>query len=274
MSVPIGLQPPRRMEFRRPAKSVRRRRRSPFLVLLKLFAKAAVMVGAPVALALWLLTSPRFELTQVLVETGHRVPAPWANTALLPLLGSNLLLLSLDDANGRLEGHPWLDEARLRKQLPDTLVVEIEEREPVAVAWTAQGPFFVDQEGESIEAVEAGAEEGFLIIRCDQADPASSRNALTAARALIRARPQWGLALHEVEVLGFEDFRLHTSVLPFPLIVRPETVELGVEHLARVLPGLEERLGVPAAADLRYPHRIVLERAADSAEGIAPSVDT
>ncbi len=274
MSVPLGLQPPRRVEFRRPATTVRRRRRPLFLVLLKPFAKAVVMVGIPLALAIWLVSSPHFELQTVLIETGSRVPAPWADTALLPLLGSNLLLLSLDDADLRLAGHPWLAEARLRKQLPDTLVVEIEERRPVAVAWTARGPVFVDEDGQTIAEVQPGEEEGFLVIRCDEVDPASSRNALAAARALTRARPQWGLSLQEVEVLGYEDFRLHTSVLPFPLIVRPETVEKGVEHLVRVLSGLEERLGVPAAADLRYPHRIVLERAAGSPQGTTSSVDT
>jgi cell division septal protein FtsQ len=274
VSVPLGLQPPRRVEFRRPTTAVRRRRRPILLVLLKPLGKAILMVGAPVALAIWLLSSPRFDLRTVQIETGNRVPAPWADTALLPLLGSNLLLLSLDDASQRLADHPWLAEARLRKQLPGTLVVEIEERQPVAVAWTVQGPVYVDEEGESIADVEAGGEEGFLIIRCDEADPESSRNALAAARALTRARPQWGLSLREVEVLGHEDFRLHTSVLPFPLVVRPETVEQGVEHLARALPGLEERMGVPAAADLRYPHRIVLERKAGSPREAAPSVDT
>ncbi len=67
----------------------------------------------------------------------------------------------------------------------------------------------------------------------------------------------WIAGLSEVEVLGAEDFRLHTSALPFPVLVRIGTLNLKARRLEELLPHIE-RYGA-AAVDLRFARRIIVQ---------------
>jgi cell division protein FtsQ len=51
-----------------------------------------------------------------------------------PADGANILGLDIDDLKRRLRASPWLDDASVRRTLPDTLLVEVREREPLALA--------------------------------------------------------------------------------------------------------------------------------------------
>ena len=53
------------LPFRRPASAVRVRRKSPWLVLGRHFAQALLLVGSPIAIGLWLFSSPTFALTRL-----------------------------------------------------------------------------------------------------------------------------------------------------------------------------------------------------------------
>jgi cell division protein FtsQ len=46
-----------------------------------------------------------------------------------------------------LETHPWIRRAAVKRVLPATLAVDIQEREPVAILRTGRGDFLVDYEG-------------------------------------------------------------------------------------------------------------------------------
>lgn len=46
-----------------------------------------------------------------------------------------------------LETHPWIRRAAVRRVFPDTLAVDVQEREPAAILRTGRGDFLVDYEG-------------------------------------------------------------------------------------------------------------------------------
>ncbi len=72
-----------------------------------------------------------FRLIDVSVEGANFMTRDeLLTTAALPMGGS--IWESLDPAAARLGAHPLIREARLRRRLPGTLVVEVREREPVA----------------------------------------------------------------------------------------------------------------------------------------------
>jgi cell division protein FtsQ len=72
----------------------------------------------------------------------------------------NLLAMSLNDVAARLLAEPWVERLKLERHLPNRLVVEVVEREVVAVVRTPgrAGPtdVLVDGEGVVLRAAEAG----------------------------------------------------------------------------------------------------------------------
>jgi hypothetical protein len=92
-------------------------------------------------------------------------------------------------------------------------------------------------------------------------------SALAVAAELGRVRPDWAGALTRIEVLGEEDFRLHTGALRFPLLVSRGQVGPKIRRLEELLPELERRYPSIAAVDLRFSRRIVVQPAAPGAAG-------
>jgi len=80
--------------------------------------------------------------------------------------GRGLLLIDLAQAQRSLETHPWIRRAVVRRVFPDTLVVELDEREPVAVLRTGTGgrEFLLDREGTLISEGVPTADEGLPVL--------------------------------------------------------------------------------------------------------------
>ncbi|MEE9275888.1 MAG: FtsQ-type POTRA domain-containing protein, partial [bacterium] len=92
----------------------------------------------------WARTSPLFAMEEV-VLTGYRTLAPEEIIRLSALSsGMNLFEADLEGVRGRIEAHPWVRRARVRRRLPHAVHVEIEERLPVALIG---GGAAVDREG-------------------------------------------------------------------------------------------------------------------------------
>jgi cell division protein FtsQ len=101
---------------------------------------AAVPVGfVVVALVAWAFTyTPIFDAHHIRVQ-GARSLRPDAIRELAGVDGStNVIHLDTDTVVGRLLADPWIASASVRRDLPGTLVLEIQERRAVAVV-TAMG---------------------------------------------------------------------------------------------------------------------------------------
>jgi len=248
------------LPFRRPAAAVRVRRRNRWLPLLKGFGKAATLVGAPLAAALWLLTSPTFAFARVELEGGRVVEPRWVESTLAPLRGENLLRLSLPAVERLVRASPWVAEVRLAKRLPDALRVELRERRPAALLRTAEGLVVLDEHGAPIAPWQPGAAPGdLLLVSVGGAPTVDLGGALAVADELARAAPAWGRTLSEVEVLAEDEFRLDLGALPFPLLVRAGTLAERLPTLGALLPELARRYPALGAVDLRFERRIVFQ---------------
>ncbi|OGL60515.1 MAG: hypothetical protein A3J27_06335 [Candidatus Tectomicrobia bacterium RIFCSPLOWO2_12_FULL_69_37] len=94
----------------------------------------------------WARTSPRFALSEVVVE-GHRALDARDIVRLTALpLGLNIFDVDLEQVRSRVAANPWVRQASVRRQLPHALRVEIEERRPAAL-FRRDPPFAVDAEG-------------------------------------------------------------------------------------------------------------------------------
>lgn len=66
-------------------------------------------------------------------------------------------LVDLERVRGRLMEHGWIEDARVSRRLPDTLVVDILERKPAAIWQNNQKLSLVDAEGVVLERVDPKA---------------------------------------------------------------------------------------------------------------------
>lgn len=76
--------------------------------------------------------------------------------AMMVVRGAPILAYDFEAAKARVEGLPWVLNARVERLLPDTLVVHLIERRPIAL-WQNQGQFaLIDEEGKVITREELG----------------------------------------------------------------------------------------------------------------------
>lgn len=268
-AVSAGGDAPEAFDFRRRGTPPRRKRRHPLLLLVRPLAAAALLVAGPTALVGWVLTSPRFDLREVVVAGGtNRVPAADVRAAVASHEGGNLVLLRLDEVERRiLRRNPWIDTLELQKDLPGRLRVEVTERKPVALLLRGGMPVYADAEGRPIVAVPPGERErarkaGLVLVtfaRPQRSAAEGVASALEVAGELGRVQPDWAAQLTRIEVLGERDFRLHTGALRFPLLVASGQVAEKVRHLDRLLPELARRYPAIQGVDLRFERRIVVQ---------------
>jgi hypothetical protein len=255
------------LDFRRRGTPPRRRRRSLLVALLKPLATAFLVVALPAGLAAWVVTAPPFRLRAVQVGgASQRVGDDWVRQALTPLEGRNLVRLSLADTAERLHRNPWIESVEIAKELPDGLRVRVAERRPVALLLSGETLVYADREGRRIAPV-AGAGEleearraGLLVVSFARGGhPEGIASALEVAAELGRVQPGWSAKLSRIEVLGDEDFRLHTEALPFPILVTRGQVGPKARRLLELLPELAQHYSRIAAVDLRFSRRIVVQ---------------
>lgn len=257
--------------FRR--RSVKPRRRGRLVRWLKPMATAVLLVGGTAGTLGWLVFSPRFRIAAIDVSGADPGLTGWVRERVAPLVGERLLVLSLSRVFEAVGEHPWIDSLEVSRRLPDRLSVVIRPRRPAAVVEIAEEVegsrlVYADREGRRIAPVdvlgpgapEAGALADLVRVAGGTGETRGVPEALAIRRELTRAQPAWGRGVTRVEVLDQGEFRLTTTALPFPLSVRAGTVESKVRWLEGLLPRLVDRWGEPAAVDLRFARRIVLER--------------
>ncbi len=258
-----GASGARVLDFRRRGAPPRRRRRHPLLLLARPLAAAVGVVLLPLGVGAWVLTSHRFALADVVVEGGtQRVKPEWVRQALAPYRGANLLRLPLAEAAAVLQKNPWVQSVELQKELPGRLRVALTERRPVALLRSGEGLVYADPDGQPIMQVDSVPEAhkaGLLEVFFSHPVQGGMESALEVAGELGRVRPDWSAALTRIDVLGEEDFRLHTDALPFSLVVTRGEVGPKARRLEELLPELERRYPAIDSVDLRFSRRIVVQ---------------
>jgi cell division protein FtsQ len=104
----------------------------------------------------YLTTSPRFALERVVVE-GQRTRTKDDLLARAHVkMGQNVFSIDLDAARLRMLADPWVKSASLTRQLPDTILVRIEERVPAAIVVIDLDTYLVTADGDPFKHLEVG----------------------------------------------------------------------------------------------------------------------
>ncbi|HYD11738.1 MAG TPA: cell division protein FtsQ/DivIB [Allosphingosinicella sp.] len=127
-----------------------------------------------------------FTLRHVETRGNHRVSTQAIYDIAFSQQSAAMPLVDLDGTRERLMRLPWIREARVSRRLPDTLVVEVIERVPVAV-WQQNGRFsLVDAEGVVLEPVGTAMPQMVRLIGPDANRHYASLSALLDAAPRLR----------------------------------------------------------------------------------------
>ena len=141
--------------FFRPARlsKSRREKRSGlkrlFLALQIAAALAAIVVGGFLVTERFAIPN-RFRITSIEVKGNHFLSEGEVREMLGPAMGENLLSANLEGLRSNLAASPWVGGAIVRRKLPDTLMVSVTERFPIALA-EAEQLYVMDASGELID---------------------------------------------------------------------------------------------------------------------------
>jgi len=272
--VPVELPAPtEEAPFLRPNRRARMRRaRRGWLwrtiLLLEAVGGALVVLGALWASYSRVMASEQLRVGRVEVRGSHFLSEGEVRELLGPAVGQNILGLDIEALKARLRSSPWVAEATVARTLPDTLRVEIREREPLALA-ELDRLYLMDGDGSLVDLY-GPRTSGFdlpIVRGLAAATAEQRRERAERAGALLRDLGELAREVSELEVDETGDLRL---VLRGP----GEVVRMGPPPWrSRFLTflGLRRELAArcPQAEyfDLRYRDRIVAKpREAPAAE--------
>jgi len=174
-------------------------------------------------------------------------------------------LVDIDALRAELLQLSWVADARVSRQLPDTLVIDIVERQPHAVLRRPGRLMLIDAEGHELEPVSVAKAKGMLVI----SGPGAGKRAAGLAR-LLEAAPALRPQVDEAQWIGNRRWNLTFNT--GQVLALPEGEEQAAAALMAFarLDGVNRLLGGKVAAfDMRAPERIYMRipgRAAEEAK--------
>jgi len=166
--------------------------------------------------------------------------------------GQPILSVDLEEARGRLLSLPWVKTARIERRLPDTLMVDITERTPLALYQKNGRLALIDEDGEAFLRHDLGRFSTLPIVIGEGAQKRAA-----AALEMLAREPDLAGRVYALSWVGDRRWNLH---LDDELIVQlPETDPASAwSHLA----SLEREHGVLArdvhTVDLRIPDQLIV----------------
>jgi len=126
-----------------------------------------------------------FAVTRIELRGLNRMDAATVTKAALDQPSLAMPLIDLDAIRARLMEFKWVKEARVHRRLPDTLVVEIEERVPAAVWQHNRQLQLVDLEGVALQPVRPDAMPNLPLV----VGP-GAQHRIAALETLVEGAPQ------------------------------------------------------------------------------------
>jgi len=244
---------------RRPGRRARLRR------LLRVVLAIVMIPAAAGAAVHWLLTTPRFAVTSVEVRGVSRVPHDQILAVAAIPRGTNIFRLDTIGVTGRVESLPEVRRADVVRELPDRVVISVEERRPFTLVHGGR-LHWMDEEGRLLGASPEAVAPPMPVISGLSADELASmrtapgpkaRAAVGVIRALLRSGGGLTAEISEIDMSRREGPVLYT--------LDGVEVRLGSEDWEERLARLEGVLAQIATqdvrtVDLRFRDQVVFRR--------------
>jgi cell division protein FtsQ len=204
-----------------------------------------------------LTTAPAFEVRVVeLRGVVHADPDGLRGSA--GVSGHNIFTLDLDRAREGLLAESWVEDARLRRRLPDGVLVEITEKTPAALERRGEGLTLLD--GEGAELQDGVAPGRFELPMLEGAATQDARARAARVLTAVRERaPELWQGVESLDAGRSDRLVLRAQGHPPIWLAGPDSVDelmRWVENAAR----LQRELGRPVHVDARWRDRLYLGR--------------
>ena len=105
-----------------------------------------------------------FQITAVKID-GNRMTSKEQIAALSRVdIHSNLLAINVIQVQSLLESHPWIDKAEVIRDWPNRLLINLKEKNPLALLNRETGLFYLDSRGQIIAAARTMHELDFPVV--------------------------------------------------------------------------------------------------------------
>ncbi|HEX6765004.1 MAG TPA: FtsQ-type POTRA domain-containing protein [Polyangiaceae bacterium] len=135
---------------------------------LRLVAGLTIVVGASAAVAWsvhrYAMTTPRFGIRTLTLTGNSRLTQADVVEQGGIEMGKNLFSFDTRAAQEKLVKNPWVASAKVTRELPNTLEVELVERKPAALAALGERLFLVTKEGEPFKEVQPEDPTDFPVV--------------------------------------------------------------------------------------------------------------
>ncbi len=216
-----------------------------------------------------LIEAPWLRVNDIEITGAKRIERKDVLNALGVPRNASVLNLKMSELAKRLEEYPWVRSAVIRLDLPGRLVVEITEREPLAIVY-ADDFFLMDTEGKLFAKTVIEEKTGLLLLtgfsdshlKENDRLPPEALEAFHHLSTALKNAQKW-LPAHQIsECRWIEDegFVLYTTQKAIPIELGLDNYEAKLQRLQRVFGLLAERqwLELTTKIDLDYVDRVYI----------------
>ncbi|MGW8273173.1 MAG: cell division protein FtsQ/DivIB, partial [Thermodesulfovibrionales bacterium] len=168
--------------------------------------------------------------------------------------GIGIFAISSESVAQRLKKSPWIEESFVRKELPDRVLIRVDEASPAALLKKRREYYLVDSEGNILEQHRSA--ELFLPVILGDSLPNDALREAVALAAVLRRYPLGAADLPEIVCSreGGLSVRMGTQTIRFGYGDYDEKIRRFIEIRDEI-----QRRGLPLEyVDLRYDRRVVV----------------
>jgi cell division septal protein FtsQ len=265
--------------FRRPhVKPARRRRRwsAHVLPLLKVLATVSVLGWSAYVVARQVVHAESLHVSRIVVRGNERLPTGEVLALLAGLRGQHVLEVDLDAWRRRVLGSAWVERAALRRLLPATVEVYVEERRPIAVGRLGSDLYLVDALGRVIDEYGPNyAEFDLPIVDGLGSSPPAGEPMVDEQRAALahdvieslRTQPELFRRVSQIDVTNARDAVVVLQDDTALLHLGDDRFVDRLQSYVDLAPALREQVPEMEYADLRFENRVYVRPAGAGRRG-------
>jgi len=182
--------------------------------------------------------------------------------------GKDLLRLNLKRMGEQLSSNPWVETVRIRRFFPDSIVVSVIEREPLAVV-NMGFIYYMDNKGNIFKVLNQGDRLDYPVITGFSeddmnSDPAGTREALKSSWELLKILSEKGaFILADVSEIHYDKdlgFTIFTASGALPVKIGYDNFAAKLDRFARIYRELMAQRPALYFIDIDYSDRIVIKK--------------
>lgn len=217
-----------------------------------------------------LAAAPSLQIGHMVVRGHERLSTGEVLALVDGLRGQNILAVSLDHWQLKLLSSPWVERATIRRVLPSTVEIAIDERRPMGIGRIGTAMYLIDGKGVIIDEYgPAYADIDLPIIDGLAASPQDGGSIVDVARAEFAGRVIGALATRpeiakQVSQLNVSDLHDAVAILDGdPVLLRLGETDFAarLQQYLDLAPALRERVQAIDYVDLRFDERLYVRPA-------------